>query len=71
MFLLSRLKRNQTGTLVWEAIDRKRSVQQIYDYLKNNSPENTGFDELEERLTKYIMNLYEKRLISFKQLINT
>lgn len=68
--LFYRIKLDELGSESWLAIDGLRNVGEICDYLKqNNSKEDEKIDEIEERLSKYMTMLYERRFISFKQIM--
>lgn len=68
--LFFRVKLDKTGTKAWEAIDGHRNVKEICEFIEKNADDESELKDLEKRLSKYIMILYEKRLISFKQLLN-
>jgi len=68
MFFNIRL--DEPGSAAWLAIDGLNTVGQICERMQAGKEETeTDLDGLETRLTKYIMTLYEKRIISFKQII--
>ncbi|MCF8380461.1 MAG: PqqD family protein [Bacteroidales bacterium] len=68
--LFFRIKLDELGTAAWNAIDDKRNIKEICDIIREEHKE-TAFDlnDLDNRLEKYISLLYEKRLISFRQLL--
>jgi len=68
--LFFRIKLDDLGSATWNAIDDKRSVKEIGDFIRAGHYEPAiDLDELDDRLAKYITLLYEKRLISFRQLL--
>jgi hypothetical protein len=61
-----RIKLDKFGSAVWESIDGKHKVEKIIIDIKNRFG-----DELiqeEERITKFIFQLYTQGFISFKEL---
>ena len=64
-----RIKLDENGTKVWNAINGNRSVAKIaamlfsFDYLAGES------SDAQNRLLKFISLLYEKEYISFRQLL--
>jgi len=68
--LFFRIKLDELGSLTWEMIDGKRSVQEIAGTIRKDERfKETDLDELEDRLSKYMTMLYERRFISFRQLM--
>ena len=60
------LKLDKFGSGVWENINGKNSVQKIIDKLVQEFGEE--IQPAEERVSKFIFQLYEQRLISFNEL---
>lgn len=68
--LFFRIKLDYLGSAVWSAIDDKRNVKEIVDFIRAGNYEPAiDLSDLDNRLDKYITLLYEKRLISFRQLL--
>lgn len=67
--LFFRIKLDDMGTITWDGIDGIRNVQEICNYIKKNKPDG-DISGLDERVSKYMMMLYERRFISFKQILN-
>jgi hypothetical protein len=69
--LFFRIKLDDLGSTTWEAIDGKRNIQELGNFIREGSHEGEpDLPDLDERLSKYMMMLYERRFISFKQIIN-
>jgi len=60
------LKLDKFGSGVWRNINGKNSVQKIIDKLVQEFGEE--IQPAEERVTKFIFQIYEQRLISFNEL---
>jgi len=57
------------GSATWLEIDGEKNVQQICDNLKRRLGEKIKpHHELEDRVTKFLSQLYEQRYITFKEL---
>lgn len=68
--LFFRIKLDDLGSATWNAIDDKRNVKEIGDFILSGQYEPAiDLDDIDNRLAKYITLLYEKRLISFRQLL--
>lgn len=65
-----KIKLDELGTAVYESMDGIRNVQQLCDKLVSwqNLSEKAA-EEMEERISKFVMDLYGKKLISFKQIL--
>jgi len=60
---------DELGTATWLEIDGEKSVQQISDRLKTKLDEQIQpLDEVEDRVTKFLSQLYEQRYITFREL---
>ena len=60
---------DQLGSATWIEIDGKKNVQQICDNLKEKFGEKIKpYDEVEERVTKFLSQLYGQRYITFTEL---
>jgi len=58
------------GSTVWQTIDGRRNVQEICNVMRDRkNSDNTDLVNLDERLSEYMMLLYERRFISFKQIL--
>ena len=69
--LFYRIKLDILGTYSWEYIDGERSVQKITDELRNlEHIENDQLDDMEERMGKFMTMLYERKYITFKQIMD-
>lgn len=57
------------GSATWLEIDGQRNVEQICQRLKEKLGEKVKpFNEVEDRVTKYLSQLYEQRYITFREL---
>jgi len=63
---LFRLKLDELGSSVWLSIDGKKTVDQIAKHLLKKFDDK--IEPVNERLTKFLTNLYEQRLITFKEI---
>jgi hypothetical protein len=63
-----RVRLDELGSAVWLLIDGKRSVQEIADVLKSTFGER--IQPAEERVGKYLKDLFGKYLIGFKETNN-
>lgn len=61
-----KIKLDELGTATWLAIDGKRTVKEICEYLDHKYGER--IHPVEERTTKFLTTLYEQRYISFAEL---
>ncbi len=60
---------DELGTATWLRIDGERNVKQICDKLKDDLGEKLEpFEEVEDRVTKFLAQLYEQRYITFNEL---
>ena len=60
---------DELGSATWLEIDGEKSVQQICDILKEKLGEKIKpHHEVEDRVTKFLSQLYEQRYITFKEL---
>ena len=60
---------DEEGTATWLEIDGEKNVQQICDTLKEKLGEKIKpFHEVEDRVTKFLSQLYEQRYITFHEL---
>ncbi|MCK5740757.1 MAG: PqqD family protein [Chlorobi bacterium] len=57
---------DELGSAVWEKIDGKNKVREIADSLKHNFGDDV--EQLQERLTRYLTQLYNAGFISFIEL---
>lgn len=64
------IKLDELGSSTWTAIDGKRNAREICDFVRENNQEDENLADLDDRLTKYLMMLYERRFISFQQILN-
>ena len=68
--LFFRIKLDDLGSDAWEAIDGVRNVDEISEFIKEKSTYGSpNLEELDDRLSKYITMLYERRFISFRQIM--
>ena len=67
--LFFRIKLDDLGSDAWEAVDGVRNVGEISEYIREKSTYGSpNLEELDDRLSKYITLLYERRFISFRQI---
>jgi len=67
MFFNVRL--DHMGTTVWKNMCGEKSINELSGVMLNKSEENMqSKDEFRQRLSKFIMMLYERECISFRQL---
>ena len=60
---------DELGTATWLEIDGMKTVQQICDRLKEKMGDKVEpHAEVEERVSKYLSQLYEQRYITFREL---
>ncbi len=60
---------DELGTATWLEIDGGKNVQQICNRLREKMGENIQpLDEVEDRVTKFLSQLYEQRYITFREL---
>ncbi|HKL38471.1 MAG TPA: PqqD family protein [Bacteroidales bacterium] len=60
---------DELGTATWLEIDGKKSVQEICDNLKEQLGDKIKpHHEVEERVSKFLSQLYEQRYITFREL---
>jgi hypothetical protein len=60
-----RLKLDENGSKVWNAIDGIAKVGDISQLLKEKSTD--GFPQAEERVAKFLLRIYQDRFITFKE----
>ena len=64
-----RIKLDEVGTAVWEEIDGQKSAGDICERLKEKLGEKVQpYNEIEQRVSKFLSRLYEQRYISFREL---
>lgn len=64
-----RIKLDEMGTAVWEEIDGEKPAGDICERLKEKLGEKLQpYDEVEQRVSKFLSRLYEQRYISFREL---
>lgn len=69
--LFFRISLDELGTATWKAIDGVRSVREISKHIMEHTTDSdTKLEELDERLSKYMTMLYERRFITFKQIMD-
>ena len=69
--LFYRIKLDNTGSLVWRKIDGKRKVHEITEIvIQESQNEKITTDEFQGRVSKFMSTLYDRRYISFKQLMD-
>lgn len=68
--LFFRIRLDELGSLTWKAMDGSLSVREI-SILMRDMPElsDSPIEDIDDRLSKYMTMLYERRFISFRQLI--
>ena len=62
-----RVKLDEIGSSVWLQIDGERNVQDICHILSKNFGEKIS--PAEERVTKFISQLFDNRFITFKEIV--
>jgi hypothetical protein len=60
------IKLDELGSEVWKKMDGKNKVHEIIEQLSEKFGDE--FKQPEERITKYLFQLYEQKLISFNEL---
>ena len=60
------IKLDKLGSEVWKKMDGKNKVHEIINQLSEKYGDD--FKKPEERITKYLFQLYEQKLISFNEL---
>ena len=60
------IKLDKLGSEVWKKMDGKNKVHEIINQLSEKYGDD--FKNPEERITKYLFQLYEQKLISFNEL---
>ena len=69
--LFYRIKLDNTGSLVWKKIDGKRKIQEITEIVMQEfQDEKNTKDEFQGRVVKFLSTLYDRRYITFKQLVD-
>ncbi len=61
-----RLKLDETGSKVWNSIDGISKIGQISHVLREKSDD--GFPQAEERVSQFLMRMYQDRFITFKEI---
>lgn len=61
-----RINLEKFGSAVWINIDGNNNVQEIINVVTEKFGNN--LDQAEERITKFIFQLYEQKLISFNEI---
>ena len=61
-----KIKLDKLGSEVWKKMDGKNKVHEIIKQLAEKLGDD--FKQPEERITKYLFQLYEQKLISFNEL---
>ena len=62
-----RIHLDEMGSNVWRILDDVSTVQTICDILKTKlESENNSIDQVEERVTRYLTDLYKNRFITLK-----
>lgn len=61
------VKLDEIGSMVYSKIDNKSSVKQICETISSSNSD-VVIENLEERVCKFISNMYRYRFITFKQL---
>ena len=60
---------DELGTITWMEIDGEKNVSEICERLKESLGEKIKpFNEVEQRVTKFLGQLYEQRYITFREL---
>ncbi len=68
--LFYRIRLDHLGTSSWELMDGERNVQQIADQIRKLDNIDTGqLEDMEERLGKFMIMLYERKYITFRQIV--
>ena len=69
--LFFRIKLDSLGSATWKLIDGKRSVRDLsHEMQKHEDMKEVELKEIDERLSIYMTELYERRFISFKQILD-
>ncbi len=61
-----KLKLEKFGSEVWNNMNGRKNVQEIIDAVKSMFGEE--FEQADERVTKFIFQLYDQKLISFNEI---
>jgi len=61
-----RIHLDETGSMVWELIDGIRDTSEICNRINEQMPEGKSKENLEQRVTEYLRQLYKHRFILFK-----
>ncbi len=68
--LFFRIRLDDNGTKVWNAVDGIRSTAEIAELLMpSDDPEMKTLTDHQDRLLKFISTLYEREYISFRQIM--
>lgn len=63
-----KIKLDELGSETWKAIDGEKTVKEISESIQNQHEK--SFEDLDDRVSKFISLLYEQRYITFRQLEN-
>lgn len=58
---------DKNGSMVWKAMDGRRSVQEICDVIRQSAAGESHLTDLEERSAKFVTELYKSRFINFME----
>ena len=61
-----RIHLDSMGSSVWNFINGKRTVNEICDLLEEQFNNNQSIEQLEERVTHFLSELYKSRFITFE-----
>jgi len=64
-----RIKLDDTGSKVWNAIDGDSTIVQIADHMDSSGMEMEEIADNQSRLLKFVSTLYEREYIIFRQLM--
>jgi hypothetical protein len=68
--LFYRIKLDELGSASWEAIDGSRNVKEIAQVINESGKfEKEKITDMEDRLNKFMTMLYERRFVSFRQIL--
>ena len=69
--LFFRIKLDDLGSMVWKNINDGRNISAISKVVSDELAEKgQGAEEIDERISKFLSLLYDRRLISFRQLLD-
>jgi hypothetical protein len=70
--LFYRIKLDELGTMVWKNISGEKNISGISRFIIKELAEKTQpYDEMEDRILKFISMLYDRRYITFRQFFNS